>query len=86
MSSERIDWSRLRSLTTRQLGNALIRDGFVLLRRFGAHKHFRHPVSRRVTVFYHGSGDTFTIKTLKSMIELQARWTEDDLTRLGLLR
>ena len=34
----------------------------------------------------HGSGDSFTIKTLKSMIERQANWTADDLVRLGLLR
>jgi hypothetical protein len=39
-----------------------------------------------VTVAPHGSGDTFTIKTLKSMIERQAKWTADDLVRIGLLR
>jgi hypothetical protein len=39
-----------------------------------------------VTVAPHGGGETFTIKTLKSMIELQVRWTEDDLKRLKLVR
>jgi len=34
----------------------------------------------------HGTGDTFTIKTLKSIIESQARWTEEDLKRLQLVR
>jgi hypothetical protein len=34
----------------------------------------------------HGSGDTFTIKTLQSMIERQANWTADDLVRVRLLR
>lgn len=38
-----------------------------------------------VTVAPHGRGDTFTLKTLKSIIEMQARWTEDDLKRLNLL-
>jgi hypothetical protein len=38
---------------------------------------------RRVTVTIHGRGDTFTIKTLRSIIESQARWTEDDLKRLS---
>ena len=31
-------------------------------------------------------GDTFTIKTLKSMIETQAKWTTDDLVRLRFVR
>ena len=86
MSRADIDWSRLRSLTARQLINALIRDGFILRRQSGAHQHYRHSDGRRVTISYHRTGDNFKIKTLKAMIELQARWTEDDLTRLGLLR
>jgi len=32
------------------------------------------------------SGSTFKLKTLKAMIELQAKWTEDDLRRLKLLK
>ena len=82
----RIDWSRIRSLTARQIGNALIRDGFFLRRQSGAHQRYRHPDGRRVTVSFHRPGDTFRIKTLKGMIEQQARWTEADLKRLGLLR
>jgi len=34
----------------------------------------------------HGGGDTFTVKTLKTMIEVQAHWTESDLIRLGIVR
>jgi len=41
---------------------------------------------RRVTVAYHGHNTTFVPKTLKSMIEEQARWTEEDLRRLKLIR
>jgi hypothetical protein len=38
-----------------------------------------------VTVSFHHSRDTFPPKTLRSMIETQARWTEADLARLSLL-
>ena len=79
-----IDYGRLRSLTARVLASALIRDGFVLDRQSGAHQHYRHPDSRRVTVSFHRPGDTFPPKTLKRMIEDQACWTEDDLRRLDL--
>ena len=45
-----------------------------------------HACGCRMTVAPHGGGDSFTIKTLKSMIERQTNWTADDLVRLGLLR
>lgn len=41
---------------------------------------------RRVTVSYHSPGDTFRVKTLKTILEIQARWTEEDLKRLGILK
>jgi hypothetical protein len=34
----------------------------------------------------HGEGITFTIKTLKTMIEVQALWTENDPIRLGIVK
>jgi len=40
----------------------------------------------QITVSFHPPGQTFTFKTLKSMIELQAEWTLDDLKRLKLLK
>lgn len=81
-----IDYRALRSLTARELIAALNREGFLFVRQKGSHQQFRHPDGRQVTVAPHGSGDTFIPKTLKSMIERQARWTEDDLRRLKLLR
>jgi predicted RNA binding protein YcfA (HicA-like mRNA interferase family) len=81
-----IDFRGLRSLTPRELIAALTRDGFNFVRQKGSHQRYRHPDGRRVTVAPHGGGDTFTIKTLQSMIESQARWTEDDLKRLKLTR
>lgn len=81
-----IDYARLRSLTARELISALIRDGFLYDRQSGSHQHYRHPDTRRVTVSFHRPGDTFSVKTLKRMIEDQARWTEADLRRLGLIK
>jgi predicted RNA binding protein YcfA (HicA-like mRNA interferase family) len=80
-----IDYHVLRSLTARELISALARDGFYFVRQKGSHHRYRHPDGRRVTVAPHGGGDTFTLKTLRSIIETQARWTEDDLKRLKLL-
>ncbi len=80
-----IRYSRLRSLTARRLIATLSADGFTLRRQRGSHRLYAHPDGRRVTVSFHHAGDTFARGTLRSMIELQARWTEDDLQRLGLL-
>ena len=80
-----LNYALLRSLTARELISALTRDGFTLDRQSGAHQHYLHSDKRRVTVSFHRPGDTFPPKTLRSMIESQARWTEDDLRRLGLL-
>ena len=81
-----IDYVRLRPLTARRLVSALRRDGFALDRQSGAHRHYLHPDGRRVTVSFHHPGQTFALKTLKTMIELQARWSEPDLRRLALLK
>ena len=79
-----IEYERFRSLTARQLIAALERDGFELARQKGSHRHFRHADGRRVTLSFHHASDTFRLGTLRSMIELQAQWTNDDLRRLGL--
>ena len=39
-----------------------------------------------VTVAQHAGGDTFSVKTLQTIIATQARWTEDDVRRLKLIR
>jgi len=81
-----IDYSKLRSLTAREIISALIRDGFDLNRTSGSHYQFVHPDKRRVTVSYHHPGDTFRPEMLKSMIQIQAKWTEEDLRRLKLIK
>ena len=80
-----IDYSKLRSLTAREIVRALLADGFVFRKQRGSHQRYLHRDGRRVTVTYHSSGATFVPKTLRSMIEEQARWTEEDLRRLRLL-
>lgn len=85
MSSERINYSRLRSLTTRHLVRALTKDGFAYQKSTGSHRHYKHLDGRLVVIPYNRSGDTHPIKTLRSMIEGQARWNMDDLQRLGLV-
>ena len=80
-----IDYSKIRSLTAGRIIRALKKDGFILDRKSGAHHQYRHPDKRRVTVSYHHSSDTFRFKTLKSMLEKQAKWTIEDLQRLKLI-
>jgi predicted RNA binding protein YcfA (HicA-like mRNA interferase family) len=81
-----IEWRRLRNITAREIVNALIRDGFVFHNQRGSHQRYRHSDGRRVTVTFHRASDTFPLGTLRSIIELQARWTEADLRQLFLLR
>jgi predicted RNA binding protein YcfA (HicA-like mRNA interferase family) len=81
-----VDWSRLRSVTAQQPIAALIRDGFRLRRQSGSHRRYQQFDGRRVTVSFHHPGNTFRPKTLRSMIRDQARWDEDDLRRLKLIK
>lgn len=81
-----INYSKLRSLTARELIKALVQDNFYLRNQRGSHQRYRHPDGRKITVAFHQPSDTFTFKTLKSMIEKQAKWTEDDLKRLNLIK
>ena len=82
-----IDYAHLRSLTAREIIAALFRDGFYLRSsRKGSHQRFQHQDGRRVTVSFHKPSETFPPRTLKTMLEGQARWTEEDLKRLNLIR
>ncbi|MBZ5624880.1 MAG: type II toxin-antitoxin system HicA family toxin [Acidobacteriia bacterium] len=81
-----IDYRVLRSLTARELIAALARDGFFFVRQRGSHQRYRHADGRRVTVAPHAGGDTFSLKTLQQIVENQARWTEEDLRRLKLIK
>jgi len=56
-----IDYSRLRSLTARELIVALIRDGFELCTQKGSHRHYRYPDGRRVAISFHHLSDAFPL-------------------------
>jgi predicted RNA binding protein YcfA (HicA-like mRNA interferase family) len=81
------DFSKIRALTADKIIRALLADGFVWRKsRGGSHRRYRHPDRRPVTVPFHGSNTTFVPKTLRSMIEEQAGWTEEDFKRLKLIK
>ena len=80
-----IEYGKLRRLTARELIGALARDGFFLYAQRGSHQRYRHSDGRRVTISFHHPSDTFPPKTLKRIIEEQACWREDDLSRFGLV-
>lgn len=83
-----IDFSKIRALTAGEIIGALLADGFVWHKspKGTGHRRYFHADGRRVAVAFRGANTTFVPKTLKSMVEEQAKWTEDDLTRLGLLK
>jgi len=80
-----IEWTKIRGVTAKELTNALIKDNFYLRAQKGSHHRYYHPNGRRVTVAYHHPNETFCLKTLKAMIEEQARWSDKDLKRLNLI-
>jgi predicted RNA binding protein YcfA (HicA-like mRNA interferase family) len=63
-----------------------MRDGFSLRSQSGSHQRYVHSDGRRVTVSFHRPGDTFPPKTLRRIIDDQARWNQDALIRLKLLK
>ncbi|MBF0466743.1 MAG: type II toxin-antitoxin system HicA family toxin [Nitrospirae bacterium] len=81
-----LDYKRLRSLNAQQIVSALLKDGFYLRHQKGSHQRYFHPDGRKVTIPYHSPGKTFNIKTLKAIIEEQARWAEEDLLKLKILK
>lgn len=78
-------FSRLHSLTAREIVAALYRDGFTLSRQKGSHRQLRHEDGRRVTISFHHASDTLRTGTLRSIVEIQARWTSLDSRGLCLL-
>src|SRR5436190_2977011 len=75
-----------RGISARAVISALETDGFLHVRTTGSHRRYKHPDGRRATVSCHKESDTLPIGTLRSIILLQARWTEGDLRRLKLIK
>lgn len=81
-----INYQRIRNITAREIETTLFRDGFVAVPRGSGHRQYRdESTNRNVTLAWHGRGQTFSLGTLRRIIERQAQWTEDDLIRLGLI-
>lgn len=76
-----ISYQQIRNLPARAIIRALFEDRFSLRRQEGSHQRYV-----RVTVTMHKPSDPLPIKTLKSIVESQARWSRDDLLRLRLMR
>jgi len=75
-----------KNITVRELIRALKQAGFSFERARGSHYIYRHPEGRRVTVPFHGQGQSIPRGTLKNIIEREAQWNDDDLRRWGLLK
>jgi predicted RNA binding protein YcfA (HicA-like mRNA interferase family) len=75
---------QLRNTTTREIERALQKDSFVLARKTATGGRVYQNNDRIVVIHYHRGSDTFTRKTLKSILEA-ARWTHNDAKRLGLV-
>ncbi len=81
-----IDYSKLRSLSLRQIEKALRKNGFELKRKKGVTRFYKHPDGRRVNLHWHNPNQELKIGTLKEVLENEAEWTEEDLRRLKLLK
>ncbi len=93
MSSDRLIWDQLKSLTPVRFIRALEKDGWEEEEeRRGATrafvKHFGNgagsPRRRRIVVHYH-PGKTWGMRLLKGLIS-DTGWTPDDLKRLKLIK
>ena len=75
----------LRNTPVREIVAAVEKDGFTLRRntRTGG-RVYSHPDGRIVVIHYHRGSDTMPRGTLQSVLQ-SARWTENDLTRRGLI-
>jgi predicted RNA binding protein YcfA (HicA-like mRNA interferase family) len=78
-----IPYNRLKNLKAIELCRALERDGAVKDRQNGSHVRYVCSDGRGVSIPMHNK--PIKVRTLKSIIEVQTRWSREDLIRLGLL-
>jgi predicted RNA binding protein YcfA (HicA-like mRNA interferase family) len=77
-------WNQLKNLTADEIIHALEKDGWILDKKRGAERVYRHPDGRRVVIHYH-PGKTYGPKLLKDLIE-DIGWSQEDMKRLKLIR
>jgi predicted RNA binding protein YcfA (HicA-like mRNA interferase family) len=76
-------WSQLKNTTYDDFITALLNDGFVPDIFKGAKRVYRHPDRRRIVIHYHR--DVIGRNTLKALLR-DTGWTEDDMTRVRLIK
>ena len=85
MNSDRIDFFQTTHARHETTHKGFEQRRFYIPKKTGSHRHYVHADGRLVVVPHGRSGGTHPIKTLRSMLQDQARWTMDNLRRLGLL-
>ncbi|MBI4470024.1 MAG: type II toxin-antitoxin system HicA family toxin [Acidobacteria bacterium] len=85
MAEEHPPLTLLRNLQVRRIVRALERDGFQFTERQGSQRVYRHSDGRRVVIHYHTGSDTLPPYVIRNLL-IGARWTQDDLKRLKLVR
>ena len=73
--------SKLPRITAKQVIKSLERDGWILVRTSGSHKHFRHPERPGLVTVPEHAGETLYPKLLKSILS-QASLTVEEFKEL----
>ena len=88
MAYSRAARSQLKNVTAREIINALKKDGWTEQNTRQATRSFRkfeNGERRYITIHYH-SGKTYRVGFLEKLLIGRAKWSEDDLKRLKLVR
>jgi len=78
-------WRQLKNKTTGELVTALSKDGFKLADEVRTERIYRHPDSRKVSIHYHRSSETYGAGLLKALLK-DTEWSEEDMRRLKLIK
>ncbi len=78
-------WDQLKNTTSKELINALEKDGWKRQFRRGAIQSFVNPDTNEALTIHHHPRKTYGPKLLKMIIR-HSRWNEEDLKRLGLIK
>lgn len=88
MAYSRAARSQLKNVTAREIINALKKDGWTEQVTRQATRSFRkveNGESKYITIHYH-SRKTYNVGFLEKLLIGRAKWSEDDLKRLKLIR
>lgn len=77
-------WSQLKGKSADELVKALVRDGWILDKRRGSIRVYRHSDGRHVAIHYHPN-KTHGPALLKALLK-DIGWSVDDMRRLKLIK